>query len=77
MRALRAYFRQQGISADWESIEKTGDGLLVVSLGMVCPFQPEEKQALLEAADETERARILTALLEMGLLASGADSARH
>ncbi len=77
MRALRAYFRQQGISADWESIEKTSDALLVISLGMVCPFQPEEKQALLEAADETERARILTALLEMGLLASGADSARH
>lgn len=77
VRALRGFFQQQGIAADWDSIDKTSDRLLVVSLAMVCPFQPEEKQALLEAADGTERARVLTALLEMGLLATGADTARH
>ena len=32
---------------------------------MVCPLAPNEKQALLEAADFTERSRLLIALLEM------------
>ena len=33
---------------------------------MVLPFGPAEKQALLEAADTTARAKLLTGLLEMG-----------
>jgi Lon protease-like protein len=77
MRALKGFFQRQGISGDWEAIEKTSDRLLVISLAMVCPFQPEEKQALLEAPSAAERARILTALLEMSVLASAEATARH
>ena len=47
------------------------DDMLVITLSMVCPFEPAEKQALLEAATETERARTLLTLLEMGAI--GAD----
>jgi hypothetical protein len=36
---------------------------------MVCPFEPAEKQALLEAPGETERAGALLTLLQMGALA--------
>ena len=32
---------------------------------MMCPFAPNEKQALLEAPTLGERARLLTALIEM------------
>jgi Lon protease-like protein len=37
----------------------------VASLSMVLPFGPAEKQALLEAADSTARAKLLVAFLEM------------
>ncbi len=40
--------------------------MLVVTLAMICPFEPAEKQALLEAASDAERASTLLALLEIG-----------
>ena len=33
---------------------------------MICPFEPCEKQALLEAKDPEQRASVLIALLQMG-----------
>jgi len=42
------------------------DTALVNTLAMVCPFEPPEKQALLEATTETDRADALLALLQMG-----------
>ena len=35
---------------------------------MICPFEPEEKQALLEAGDSGRQARLLIALMEMEAL---------
>lgn len=64
--ALRPYFRARGIEANWEAIERTADAMLVTTLCMVCPFDPREKQALLEAPDACERARMLVALLRIG-----------
>jgi Lon protease-like protein len=63
--ALRGYFLRQGFDANWEAIGKMPDDQLVVTLAMVCPFDPAEKQALLEAADEAERAATLRTLLEI------------
>jgi len=63
--ALRPYFRAQGIEANWEAIEQTGDALLVTTLCMVCPFEIREKQALLEAAGPGDRAAMLLALMRM------------
>ena len=52
---------------------------LVTSIAMVCPFEPNEKQALLEAPDLDERARLLTAIIEMAALNPPGDRAapRH
>ena len=44
---------------------------LVNALSMLCPFEPAEKQALLEARGWEERVAILTALLEMASAAQG------
>ncbi|WP_338665645.1 LON peptidase substrate-binding domain-containing protein [Pararoseomonas sp. SCSIO 73927] len=66
--SLRAYFRSKGIEANWEAIEGLEDGPLVATLAMVCPFDPVEKQALLEAADPTARAEALAAMLRMDSL---------
>ncbi|HJZ18010.1 MAG TPA: peptidase S16, partial [Stellaceae bacterium] len=46
---------------------------------MICPFDPSEKQALLEAPDLGERARLLTAIVEMAVMprSSEGTGARH
>ncbi len=66
MGALRPFFRAHGIEANWDAMEQTSDALLVMTLSMVCPFDPREKQALLEAGTPEERASLLVALLQMG-----------
>ena len=68
LRALRKYFAHRGFDANWDAINRMSDDMLVITLCMVCPFEPAEKQALLEAATETERARTLLTLLEMGAI---------
>jgi len=67
--ALRSYFTHRNINANWDAIKLLPDDLLVVTLAMVCPFEPAEKQALLEAPDDTDRASALLTLLQMGALA--------
>jgi Lon protease-like protein len=67
-RALKGYFVQRQISADWQAIEKAPGEHLLTSIAMLCPFAPNEKQALLEAADLEERARLLVALIEMATI---------
>ena len=64
--ALRAFFRARGIEANWTAVEQTPDDELLTTLCMVCPFEPREKQALLEVPSPHERARLLLALLLMG-----------
>ena len=47
---LRRYFETRGIGVEWKAIEAAPDHLLIASLGMMCPFDLKEKQALIEAA---------------------------
>jgi Lon protease-like protein len=65
IRGLKGFFTQRQISADWEAIEKAAGEHLINSIAMLCPFAPSEKQALLEAPDLDERARLLITLVEM------------
>jgi hypothetical protein len=64
--ALRPFFKARGIEANWDAVEQTSDSMLVLTLSMVCPFDPLEKQALLEAETPEERASMLVTLLRMG-----------
>lgn len=77
--ALKGYFEHQGIEADWSAIEAAPFAGLVTSLCMICPFEPEEKQALLEAADIDRQTRLLIALMQMEALAEAgtATATRH
>jgi Lon protease-like protein len=74
-RALRVYFRQHGLDADWDAVRQTPDERLVTSLAMICPFTPSEKQALLEAKTLAERAAALLALIEIAALEGDRPSA--
>jgi len=66
--ALRAYLTNRDLKADWESVMSAPAESLVNALSMTCPFEPAEKQALLEAKTLPERADTLVALLEMARL---------
>jgi len=68
--ALKAYFAHQKFDANWDAIRRMPDDTLIVTLSMVCPFEPAEKQALLEAPTENDRATTLLALLQMGAASS-------
>lgn len=76
LKALRAYFTANSVDANWDAITETPTDRLVNALAMMCPFQPSEKQALLEAATLDRRAAVLVALLEMSLAAND-DSANQ
>ncbi len=80
LRGLVAFFQRHRLSADWEAMRAAPIERLVTTIAMICPFEPSEKQALLEAPDTAERARLLTALLEMSIKggdAADAPRARH
>ncbi len=68
--ALAPFFERHGVGADSEVLNSAPIEHLVNSLAMACPFSPREKQALLEARRTSERAKILTALVEMSVASS-------
>jgi len=65
LNALRGYLSQRELKADWRSVMGAPAETLVNALAMLCPFEPAEKQALLEAPSWQERVATLMALLEM------------
>ncbi len=67
LKTFRAYLQANGLEADWESVSRAGDALLVNALSMMAPYGPAEKQALLEAEDLKARAETLIAITEMAL----------
>ena len=64
---LRRFFDQQGVEADWPSIEHAPMAAVVNKVAMAIPFDPAAKQALLEAAGGAERAEALAALMRAAL----------
>jgi len=66
---LQTYFSAQEMHCDWETVKKTPDSRLITCLSMVCPFEPKEKQALLEASCSKARAEMFMTMLEMAVKA--------
>ena len=69
--ALKHYLSRRDMKADWKSVMTAPPESLVNALSMMCPFEPAEKQALLEAPSFGERVSTLVAILEMASAASG------
>lgn len=72
---LARFFATAQLSSDWDSLKEADVELLVNSLSILCPFDPEEKQALLEAPTLTERRETLVTLMEFALRSGGDDGA--
>jgi Lon protease-like protein len=66
LKALKNYLSNRDMQADWSSVMTAPGEALINALAMMCPFDPAEKQALLEAEGVAQRASALIALLEIG-----------
>ena len=69
--ALKDYLSRRDMKADWKSVMTAPAESLVNALAMMCPFEPAEKQALLEAPSWVERVSTLVALLEISSPGAG------
>jgi hypothetical protein len=67
LKILSRYFNAAQLSSDWSSLKEADEELLINSLSMLCPFDPEEKQALLEAPNLECRRETLVTLMEFNL----------
>lgn len=63
--ALKDYLAHRDLKADWKSVTNAPPEALVNALAMLCPFGPQEKQALIEAPGWKERVETLMVLLQM------------
>ena len=70
---LSRFFEDQSVKTDWASLQGAGDELLINSLAMLCPFDVEDKQALLEAASLQGRRETLATLIEFALYGGTAE----
>lgn len=70
---LRRYFEAQELSTDWDSLKDADEELLINSLSMLCPFDPEDKQALLEAPSLATRRETVVTLMEFALAGGDED----
>lgn len=73
MALLGRFFSDQGLKTDWHSLSEAEDELLINSLSMLCPFEPEDKQALLEAPSLSTRRETLVTLMEFALRGGSAE----
>ena len=73
MTLLGKYFDARSLSADWDTLKDAEDELLINSLSMMLDFEPEDKQALLEAPCLSTRRETLVTLIEYTLRGGSAD----
>lgn len=73
MEQLNRFFADQGLSTDWDSLRDAEDELLINSLSMLCPFEYEDRQALLEAPSLSTRRETLVTLIEFALRGGSGD----
>ena len=71
--ALAPYLAGRGMDIDWDTARAAPQEALVNSLAMALPFDPPEKQALLEAETLDARAEALTALRRIDAASDGDD----
>ena len=64
---LARYFEAVNLSAEWPSLKDAEDEMLINALSMLCPFDPEDRQALLEAPSLATRRETLVTLMEFAL----------
>ncbi|MEL6377156.1 MAG: LON peptidase substrate-binding domain-containing protein [Pseudomonadota bacterium] len=67
MKLLARFFETKELRTDWDTLKQAEDELLINSLSMLLDFEPEDKQALLEAPSLCTRRETLVTLIEYAL----------
>ena len=67
LKILRPFLEKMSMNVDWDVIEGTNDEDLINTISMCCPFDVNEKQALLEAISLENRREVLTSLIHINL----------
>ncbi len=70
---LHRYLTRRQLAADWDTLKDAEDEILVNSLSMLCPLDPQDRQALLEAPTLTARREILQVLMDFALRSDGEE----
>jgi Lon protease-like protein len=65
LEALKRWLERREMDVDWDAARQAPPEALVNSLSMALPFEPAEKQALLEAPTVIDRLQALTAILSI------------
>lgn len=73
LQLLGRYFESRQLETDWDSLKEADDELLINSLSMLLGFEPEDKQALLEAPSLSTRRETLVTLIEYALRGGNGD----
>lgn len=74
MTLLERFLEDRGLNTDWDSLSEAEPEMLINSLSMLCPFEPEERQALLESPTLTARRETLVMLIEYALRSGDDDN---
>ena len=74
LNAFRNYLTANNMDADWETVDKADTETLITALCMMSPYDPAEKQALLEAPTLKDRADTLIAISEFHLAKQSGDT---
>jgi hypothetical protein len=76
MTLLRRYLDAKALGVEWEAVASAPGPALITSLCMALPFEPAEKQALLEAPDREARRATLETLLAIDAALEDSDDDR-
>ena len=64
---LCKFLEMHNMNCDWDIFDQATDEKLITCLSMICPLEPGEKQALMEADSFCDRAKILTTMIDMAV----------
>lgn len=63
--AMKAFAKKLGVQVDWDGLSDIPLPVLINQAAMISPFQPEDKQSLIEAITTDERRRLLIGLMHL------------
>jgi len=71
---IKKYLEQRNLLIDWEIIEQSPTEQLINYSGVLVPFEPEEKQLLLETKSLFDRCKTLESLFQSYQFQNNQDS---
>jgi Lon protease-like protein len=74
--AMKAFAKKLGVQVDWKALSDIPLPVLINQAAMISPFQPEDKQSLIEAHTTDDRRRLLIGLMHLYAGGNGPEAAK-